>query len=65
VLYIDCHVDFEKRPFVGIDKDNIYTRWDGTDKIRGTPPDMTTEPADKTDSVLINDPAPSSSGRRP
>jgi hypothetical protein len=65
VVYMDMHVDFEKRPFVGIDQDNIYTRWDGADKIRGTPPDMNTPPADKTDAVLINDPAPSSSDRRP
>jgi hypothetical protein len=56
VLYIDSHVDFEKRSFCGIDHDNIYTRWDGEDKIRGIPPDMTTQPADKKDSLLVHDP---------
>ena len=56
VLFIDGHVDFEKRPFVGIDNDNIYTRWDVTDKIRGLPPDMTSQPADKKDSLLVHDP---------
>lgn len=38
VLFIDGHVDFEKRSFVGIENDDIYTRWDGTDKMRGLVP---------------------------
>jgi hypothetical protein len=37
VLFIDGHVDFEKRSFVGIDYDNIYTRWDGEDRARWVP----------------------------
>jgi len=56
VLYLDLHEEFERRSFVGIDHDNIYTRWDGNDKIRGIPPDMTTQPADRKDSLLVHDP---------
>jgi prepilin-type N-terminal cleavage/methylation domain-containing protein/prepilin-type processing-associated H-X9-DG protein len=60
VLYIDGHVEFEKRSFVGIENDNIYTRASTT-----TPPDLMkgllpgqTDPATKRDACLVNDPVP-------
>lgn len=56
VLFLDAHVDFEKRPYCGLDQDNIYTSWDGQDKTRGVPPKLGSAPADGTDSLLVNDP---------
>jgi prepilin-type N-terminal cleavage/methylation domain-containing protein len=59
VLYMDSHVDFEKRSFVGIDNDNIYTRYGtGTppDRVKGMLPPSQQDPGDKRDSFLINDP---------
>ena len=56
IFYLDGHVEFQRRSIVGIDHDNIYTRWNGEDKIRGLPPNMTTQPADKKDSLLVHDP---------
>jgi hypothetical protein len=70
VLFLDSHVEFTRRPFrkrklysegVGrhatADDDNIYTSWDGQDKIRGIPPKLGSQPADPLDSLLVNDPA--------
>jgi len=56
VLFQDTHVAFEKRPYCGVDSDNIYTSWDGRDKIRGQPPKLGSQPADAKDSLLVNDP---------
>lgn len=56
VLFLDSHVEFVKRPWCGFDNDNIYTSWDGEDKIRGTPPEVGSIPAGRTDSLLVNDP---------
>lgn len=56
VLFLDCHVDFEKRPYCALDEDNIYTSWDGQDKARGVPPKLGSAPADAKDSLLVNDP---------
>lgn len=56
VLFLDTHVDFEKRPFCGLDEDNIYTSWNADDKARGTPPKLGSVPADVKDSLLVNDP---------
>jgi hypothetical protein len=56
VLYLDTHVEFEKRSFCGLDDDNIYTSWDGQDKVRGVPPKLSSAPADAKDSLLVNDP---------
>jgi prepilin-type processing-associated H-X9-DG protein len=56
VLFLDCHVDFEKRPYCGLDDDNIYTSWDGQDRTRGVPPKLGSVPADARDSLLVNDP---------
>jgi hypothetical protein len=57
VLFLDNHVGFEKRSFCGVNEDNIYTYWDGGDIRRGTPPRLGSQPADKSDSLLVNDPA--------
>ncbi|MBN1360761.1 MAG: hypothetical protein JW993_09225 [Sedimentisphaerales bacterium] len=57
VLFLDCHVEFGKRPYCGIEEDNIYTSWDGADKVRGKPAVFGSQPADPNDSLLVNDPA--------
>jgi hypothetical protein len=56
VMFLDTHVDFQKRSTCGLDGDNIYTSWDGQDKARGVPPKLGSVPADKLDSLLVNDP---------
>jgi prepilin-type processing-associated H-X9-DG protein len=55
VLFLDGHVDFEKRSFCGLNNDNIYTSWNG-ERARGTPPKLGSVPADPNDSLLVNDP---------
>ena len=57
VLFLDCHVGHEKQSFCGVNEDNIYTSWDGADIRRGTPPKFGSRPADRMDSLLVNDPA--------
>jgi len=57
VLFMDIHVSFEKRPFCGINDDNIYT-WDdlaGDPRRGGYPVANVSEPAHRTDSFLVND----------
>lgn len=56
VLFLDGHVGYERDSFCGIDNDNVYTSWNGDDKTRGTPPKLGSRPADKLDSLLVNDP---------
>ena len=60
VLFLDGHVYFEKRPFCAIDDDNIYTFWGSSapnwDKRKGTPPQIGSQPKDRLDSLLVNDP---------
>jgi hypothetical protein len=56
VLFLDNHVGFEKQSFCGINEDNIYTYWEGGDIRRGTPPKLGSQPADRWDSLLVNDP---------
>jgi hypothetical protein len=55
VLFMDLHVSFELNSFCGIDEDNIYTYWDGQDKRRGAIPNIKSQPADRLDSMLVND----------
>jgi len=55
VLFLDGHVGFEKRPFCGINNDNIYTYWDGGDIRIGAQPMIGSEPMDKLDSLLVHD----------
>jgi prepilin-type N-terminal cleavage/methylation domain-containing protein len=56
VLFMDSHVSFMKEPFCGINDDNIYTSWDGINVKRGLMlgPGVA-EPADRLDSLLVND----------
>ena len=56
VVFLDGHVRFAQRPYCGIDNDNIYTSWDGADKVRGIPAKFGSTPADADDSLLVNDP---------
>ena len=70
VLFMDSHVEFIKRSYrrssysaedhrfkLIKDGDNIYTYWDGEDKVRGTPPVLGSQPTNRLDSLLVNDPA--------
>jgi hypothetical protein len=57
VLFLDIHVEFAHRAFCAVEDDNIYTSWDGDDRVRGTPPvPCESQPADAADSLLVNDP---------
>jgi hypothetical protein len=56
VLFLDSHVNFQKRAFCSIDDDNIYTNWNENDKSLGLPPKLGSQPVDELDSLLINDP---------
>jgi prepilin-type N-terminal cleavage/methylation domain-containing protein len=57
VLFADDHVDFEKKPIVGVNNDNIYTSqatsyaFIGT--LRGEVPDDLKGPLTATDSVIV------------
>ena len=62
VLFLDNHVNFEKNSFCGINDDNIYTFWDGTDIRKGGLPIAAAEPKDRTDSFLLHDDATISGG---
>jgi len=61
VLFVDGHVGFEKKPFCGVNDDNIYTFWNGGDIRRGGRPWVTStslrgsEPQDRLDSLLVHD----------
>jgi len=55
VLFLDSHVNFERRPYVGINDDNIFTFWDGGDIRRGGLPNYAASPQDRTDSLLVHD----------
>ena len=56
VLFVDLHVGQEKRPFCGINNDNIYTFWDGGDIRIGSPPVVGSKPQDERGSLLVHDP---------
>jgi hypothetical protein len=56
VLFMDNHVYFEKVPFCGVNDDNIYTYWNGSDIQQGAPPVIGSQPADILDSLLVNEP---------
>ncbi len=57
ILFLDGHVEFSMRASCGLEDDNIYTSWEGKDKVRGTPPKpYESAPADGCDSLLVNDP---------
>jgi len=57
VLFVDGHLSFEENPCCGINNDNIYTFWNGGDIRRGGYPLLgTSEPMDRLDSYLVNEP---------
>ncbi len=49
-------MNFERRATCGLENDNIYTFWDGADKVRGQPPKLGSQPAGQKDSLVVNDP---------
>ena len=56
VLFLDFHVNFEKKPYCGINDDNIYTFWSpGLDIRKGIQPVLGSTPADRADSLLVHD----------
>jgi len=55
VLFLDSHTAFEKLPFCGVKKDNIYTPQTATDIRKGALPTITSQPTNKTDSLLLHD----------
>jgi hypothetical protein len=55
VLFLDCHVGFETKPFCGINDDNIYTYWDGGDIRMGSAPWIGSGPMSRLDSLLVHD----------
>ena len=56
VLFLDSHVNFEKKPYCGVNEDNIYTYWvTGQDIRRGAVPTITSTPQDRTDSLVVHD----------
>jgi prepilin-type N-terminal cleavage/methylation domain-containing protein len=65
VLFLDNHVSFEKKPFCGVNDDNIYTFWNGGDVRLGSPPVLGSEPQGRTDSLLVNDPTGSGTTPQP
>ena len=63
VLFLDNHVGFEKRPFCGVNDDNVWTFWDGGDvRIGAMPIVFGSEPQDRTDTLLVNDGEPGAGG---
>ncbi len=66
VLFLDTHVQFATRAYCGVEDDNVYTSWDGLDKVRGVPPrPYESQPAHELDSLLVNDPPLGGRGVRP
>jgi hypothetical protein len=58
VLFLDSHVDFAKRAYCSVEDDNIYTISGNTTAGDpwGTPPKLGSQPANRKDSLLVNDP---------
>ena len=50
VLYGDGHVEWQQNPFVGVQRDNIYTVSDGQG---GNNPMLLESPYDASDSILL------------
>lgn len=56
VLFQDGHVEFHKKPIVGVNYDNIYTRHDGEEllnTLKGKLPEDKKGPFKNTDAVII------------
>jgi len=56
VLFMDGHTSFEKSSACGLNGDNIYTSWSGSDIKKGSIPTLKSQPADPNDSLLVHDP---------
>jgi len=58
VLFLDSHVEFAKRAYCGLDDDNIYTTSTSATAgdPQGIPPKLGSQPANRRDSLLVNDP---------
>jgi prepilin-type N-terminal cleavage/methylation domain-containing protein len=65
VLFMDMHVDFEKRAYCAVEDDNIYTLFYGTGYPQsGDPPtSVSDKPTRRKDSFLVNDFPPTKGGR--
>jgi prepilin-type N-terminal cleavage/methylation domain-containing protein len=53
VLYADFHVEFQNNPFVGVDRDNIYTRGGASMGLAADQEDLCASPYAANDSVLL------------
>jgi prepilin-type N-terminal cleavage/methylation domain-containing protein len=65
VMFLDTHVDFEKRAYCSLEDDNIYTLSNLTDQgsAQGLQPSTSQyTPANRKDSLLVHDPDAFSSG---
>jgi len=58
VLFLDGHTAFQKTAACGVDNDNIYTSQNAASIMKGVLPTLTSQPASKTDSLLLHDPPP-------
>ncbi|MFQ6036888.1 MAG: hypothetical protein ACE5NM_13695, partial [Sedimentisphaerales bacterium] len=59
VLFMDSHVSFQKRPYCGLEDDNIYTYLpQGMEHPQiGKPPvPFVSQPGHRKDSLLVHDP---------
>jgi prepilin-type N-terminal cleavage/methylation domain-containing protein/prepilin-type processing-associated H-X9-DG protein len=60
VLFLDGHVNFEDRAYCGVEEDNIYTLMPvgglANPQIGEAPVACTSEPGNRADSLLVNDP---------
>ena len=53
VLYGDGHVEFQQNPFVGVKRDNIFTRRAASTGFASAPAPIGQSPYDADDSVLL------------
>lgn len=65
VLFLDSHVEFAKRAYCSVNDDNVYTisTSQTTGDPHGAPPKLGSQPANRKDSLLVNDP-PSLAGQK-
>lgn len=66
VLFLDAHVDFEKRAYCSIEDDNVYLISSIADRgspIGAAPTPSSYQPMNRKDSVLIHDPGEITIGR--
>ena len=58
VMFLDTHVEFEKRAYCSIEDDNIYLQSQFPDRGSpiGNPPTVALQPANRKDSMLVHDP---------